>query len=98
MRLTIVSTPSVQDSDGNWTPGISSIVNRDCRAEPNQTNGFVVAQDGSRIDYSWIVYLPLSADTYQVGTNVEIFNGAELIASDSIKRFSRGQLSMRIWL
>jgi hypothetical protein len=99
LRTTKVVSPSVQDPNtGDWTPGATAIVNVDCRAEVNDEHGWLTATDGSRVDYNWTVYLPLSSDTYNVGSQVEILDGATVIANDTIKRFHKGQLNMRIWL
>jgi hypothetical protein len=89
---------STQDSDGNWTPGSTTTVSKSCRAEPSGGNGYVRAADGERINFNWIVYLPLPQDKVKEGTLVTIFDGAEQIARDKVLRFSRGQLNARIWL
>lgn len=92
------SYAGVKDGNGNWTP-IGDITQQlSGRFEPNNTNGFVTAADGSRINYDGIVYLPLPQATLAPGAKVEVKNGAEVLLKGTVKRFSAGQLNARIWL
>ena len=92
-------TDSVQDSEGNWIPGTSSTITKVCRAEPSSNlKSFVIGTDGQHLDYSWIVYMPLSTEIYQAGTKVEVKNNGATIVNDTIKQFHKGQLNMRLWL
>lgn len=89
---------STQNASGNWVTGPPTVMMKECRAEPNSSNGKVKSADGTLIDFSWIIYLPLPVDTLAVGSKVIVTSGAETLLTDTIKRFSRGQLNARIWL
>lgn len=85
----------IQDENGNWiVDGIDQEFELKCRAEPASGNGLIKNVDGTVINYSWIVYLPLPVEEIAVGTEVTI----ESKLKDTVKRFSRGQLNARIWL
>lgn len=86
------------DSEGNWIPGSSSTLEKDCRAEINSTNGLIDAADGTQINYDWIVYMPLPGTVIAPGTMVEVKNGDTVLCKDKVKQYSQGQLNQRIWL
>jgi hypothetical protein len=93
------SEGSTKDVKGNWSkPGADTIREGLCRCEPNGSSGFITAADGARIDFAWTVYLPLPQSRIQEGSRVEVWNGEEKLASDTVKRFSQGQLNARLWL
>lgn len=97
--FTISGSEATQDSNGDWqagTPDIETTV--DCRAESASNNGYIASVDSVKIDYSWIVYLPLNTAMIKVGTSVSVINDTEEILKDTVKRFSRGQLNCRVWL
>lgn len=96
IKLT-TSTDAAQDNSGNWSPGVEGTIEKQCRAEIND-GGYITATDGRRIDFSWVVYLPLPMDKVKEGSRIELFEGSEKIATDTVKRFYRGQLNARIWL
>jgi len=90
-----------RDSEGDWKPGKTKAKTKPCRAEPatgNTGNSYISAANGERINYNWLVYLPLPVDTIKPGVKVRVKNGSEVLLHDTIKRFSRGQLNARIWL
>jgi hypothetical protein len=97
IQLTTVSG-SVQDGQGNWTAGTESTVEKSCRAEPNSSSGLIATADGSKVNYSWTVYLPLPVDPIAPGTVVKILSGARVLCNDKVIRFSEGQLNARVWL
>ena len=90
---------STQDPQGNWVTGSSTgNLEKQCRAEPNSGNGYLTSEQGVRIDYGWIVYLPLPVEIIPAGTRVEVKKDGVTIASNTVKRFHEGQLNARIWL
>ncbi len=90
---------STQDGNGNWTPGLISTEEHSCRAEPSSGNGFITGQGGSKINYDWILYMPLPIPPIQIGSKVEVFDeNNELKVSDSVKRVNKAQLNARAWL
>lgn len=98
-RLVITTkSGSTQDGNGNWVPGTDTIIEKGCRAEPNGRNATVKAADGTAIVFDYTVYLPLPIDTIVVGSKVDVYSGGELLATNTVKRFTRGQLNARLWL
>ncbi len=89
---------STSDGNGNYTPGGTTTVEKVCRAEPSGGSGYIKTADGQAINYNWIVYMPLPQDKIKEGTLVTVMDGEEVIASDNVLRFSRGQLNARLWL
>jgi hypothetical protein len=88
---------STRDTDGNWVPGTAgSEVQLQCRAEPEGIGSYLVGSESKRIDYSWIVYMPLGSSVEE-GAEVTIDTGAAEI-TDTVKRFHEGQLNARVWL
>lgn len=99
MTLTI-TTGSTQDSNGDWIAGTTMVIEKECRAEPSGGNGYISGPDGSKINYSWIVYMPLPVDKILEGVTIEVIDKktSESILKDKVIRFSRGQLNARLWL
>lgn len=89
---------SSQDGNGNWVPGSTSTVEKPCRAEPNSRNAQVKAADGTAIVFDFTVYMPLPVDAIAVGSKVEVYSGDELLSTNNVKRFTKGQLNARLWL
>lgn len=92
-----VST-SVKDENGDYTTVAGATSEYKCRAESSDGSGFLTTVDGSRIDYSWQVYFPLSAISLQKGAKVEVYSGEILLLTDTIKRFLPQLMNMRAWL
>jgi len=97
--ITTQSTDATQDADGNWIPGTpASSVDQKCRAESSSGNGYIKGVDGTKIDYSWIVYFSKDVPFINTGSQITVMNGTEKVLTDTVKRFSRGQLNARVWL
>lgn len=98
--ITFKSLPdSVQDSEGNWITGDPVETSGKCRAESYTSNGFITTIGGERTDFAWVVYMPSGAARIKEGTDVTVVNElGETLCNDTVKRFSRGQLNVRIWL
>jgi hypothetical protein len=91
-------TASVKDGAGNWTNTASATVTLPCRAEPAGPRGLIQGPDGTLINASWIVYLPLPVNPVPLDATVTINDGAVLLAKDKVLRFYKGQLNARVWL
>lgn len=91
-------TSGGRDAEGDFITSAPVLTQSECRAEVNDQGRTVIADDGLRLDYSWILYLPLSVAHIPVGVMVEVYSGAELLLTATVKRFSRGQLNARVWL
>lgn len=58
-------TDSYLDANGNWvagTPGNTVVLK--CRAESATGNGYLKGVDGTKIDYSWIVYFQIAGTDF----------------------------------
>ncbi len=98
LKSTSVNAGTIDDN-GDYVPGTGNTeTEQPCRAESSDGNGYLNMPDGKRTDYSWIVYLPQDAARVLTGTKAVVMDGLETILTDTVKRFSRGQLNCRIWL
>lgn len=84
--------------NGNWVAGTEETIQTTGRYEPASGNGVVLTDDGDKVNYDGIVYLPLPQQTLAPGAKVVVKSGAEVLCTGNIKRFSAGQLNARIWL
>jgi len=100
IKLFPVEGGSVKDANGNWKAAVAVVPERSykCRMETRSTAGFITGTDGTQLQFSCIVYMPLPVDDIQVMTRVDIYKGDVLVASGTVKQFSRGQLNARAWL
>jgi hypothetical protein len=101
MILTIIPGGQVQDENGDFGPASPVTVEKECRADASGGNGYVSGPGGTRINYSYVVYMPLPVDTIETGTLVEVqdpANNNETILRDKVLQFYRGQLNARVWL
>lgn len=93
-----VAAAATKNASGNWVTGSETTADYACRAEPSKGNVFVTGDDGEKIYCEWVVYLPLPVNDFVPGAAVALKNGASILSSNQVKRFSRGQLNARIWL
>jgi hypothetical protein len=97
-------TPAVYDENtGRWTPGTpGSTVESECRYEASGGNGWISTEDGQRINYAGIVYLPKGAPRLKTGTKVTVTvkreGESDLVINDEVLRFHPGQMNARVWL
>jgi hypothetical protein len=92
---------STQNANGNWVTGYDIVIDTHCRAEvrTSSDDGLIDAQDGKVTAFSFTLYFPVNGPSVGVGAKVNITDAdGSLITSDTIKRFSRGQLQARAWL
>jgi hypothetical protein len=91
---------ATRDENGNWVDPVPEDAKTFiCRAEPaigNRNNGLKEGGDGAVTDFNWIVYCPLETPDIVPGTQIIVYGAMQI--QDSVKRFSRGQLNVRIWL
>lgn len=101
-----VATEATRDTNGNWIAGTEEDdpLEFKCRAEPQSGNGYIQGIDGAKVNYSYIVYCPLDTPNVPVGSTIKIVTEPEtdwtdeVYFTDTVKRFSRGQLNVRLWL
>lgn len=90
---------STRDVNGDWsTPTETVTLIWKCRAESNSANGYLISADGSRIDFSWIVCMPLLSQDIIIGSKMTVTDKGEIRLSDKVKRFSRDFFNSRVWL
>src|SRR5690242_8051724 len=98
------SADAVYDqSSGNYVSGADAgPVSSDCRYEPANGNAWISTQDGEKINFSGIVYMPRNAPVFKEGSEVTITekrDGQEdRIFKQKVLRFHRGQLNARVWI
>jgi hypothetical protein len=94
-----VTTPAIQDpTTGLYTSGTSTSYTLECRAEVNGTGRKIVGDDGTLMDYSFQVFLPLMATVIPVGSDYVLTALSNGTISGKVKRSSNGQLNSRLWL
>lgn len=99
-NITISRLPEyTQGEDGNFATEDSPVTfASECRAEPAGANPVIKGVDGEDVTYSWIVYMPMTAQEFQFGDPVEItlINGSKY--ASTLKRQSNGQFNTRLWV
>lgn len=94
-----ISTDPVTLPNGDIEPGTSTTSTFKCRLEPASRSGYVKGPDGTRIDFSWVVYCKNNTAILPVGAGIEVKDDEErTLCLDTVKQFSKGQLNSRIWL
>lgn len=88
----------VQDEDHNFKPsGEGTVVSLECRAEVAGNNPVITGADGNKVEYSWIVYMPLTSEEFHFGDEVKITKGGREFSS-TVKQQYNGQFNTRIWV
>lgn len=96
----VTSTDAHEDENGDWHPGTSTetIVELECRSEPNGTSETIISEDGQKIVFSRVAYLNLEIDDIPFGKEVSIFKNGKLLTKDTVKLFERDQKKCRLWV
>jgi hypothetical protein len=87
-----------ENSDTLIVPGQTTTIEVKCRFEPNADGELIVSADGAKLDFGWIVYMPLDQVEIESGTVIRGYNGDDLIAEGDVKRYNKGQLNARAWV
>jgi hypothetical protein len=105
VTITSTGTNSTQDSQGNWQtlPPSSTVLKG--KWEPNAGSRMITSlvggADGTVIVYEGVIYLRKANSAVIIGANVVVdgvVNGVSFRVAGTIKNFSFGQLSTRIWI
>lgn len=91
---------STQNSDGDWVQPEGEApdpVQVPCRPEPRSSVGYVQSGAGKMIEFSSIVYTPLTVPDIAVDTVITI-TGVSPEITGTVKQFRRGQYNARIWI
>lgn len=88
------------DENGNYVEGTQGvIVTEPCRAEPNARAEYITNEaDGTRTEFSFVVYLTKGIALIPVGIQVTITGKAGLVFKGATKRFHSEQLHSRLWV
>ena len=87
-----------QNASGIWTAGATTDYTLSCRAEVNGTGKKITGADGTLIDYSFEVFLPIMTTIIPPGSDYILTALSNGTISGKIKRASNGQLNSRLWL
>lgn len=93
--VTWLGEPSQNTTTGEYTAGASNSHTFDCRAEVNTQSRQINGNDGSLIDYSYDVYMPLTDVVIPDFIADYVLNST---ISGKVKRAHNGQLNSRLWL
>lgn len=85
---------STQDANLNWVEGTPHTFESVCRAEPNGSAKKITGKDGSLIEYTFAVFMPLTDTVIPVGANYTL-NGSIV---GTVKGAANGQLNSRLWV
>jgi hypothetical protein len=97
--ITITTSASAsQNASGIWTAGASGSYTFSCRAEVNGTGRQIAGDDGAMIDYSFLVFLPVTTVVIPAGSGFVLSALSNGTISGTVKRASNGQLNSRLWL
>lgn len=71
-----------------------------CRFEINQKANTIILTNGEAYNYSYIIYLDLSAPDLHYGQLIRLYNEKKNIISKLliVQGFSRGQLDCKLWV
>jgi hypothetical protein len=97
--ITVTTSASAsQNASGIWTAGASGSYTFLCRAEVNGTGRQIAGDDGAMIDYSFLVFLPVTTVVIPPGSGFILTALSNGTISGKVKRASNGQLNSRLWL
>ena len=92
------STTTTKDAEGDPVRGVAQAYESKCRAEVNGAGKTIASSDGSLINYSFTVYLPVAnlADI-PVGAKVKLTLWDREVRA-TVKQFNRDGFNAKIWL
>jgi hypothetical protein len=94
----ITAASGSQNASGIWTAGASGLYTFSCRAKVNGTGKRIPGKDGSMIDYSFDVFMPVTTVVIPEGSDFVLTALSNGSISGKVKRASNGQLNSRLWL
>lgn len=88
------------DESGNWatdagtqTPSVT-----ECRAEMNGVGRTITVADGSKVVYSFTVYMPKTGDRFHPGQPVTISDGTNVLFAGDVLQFKQGALNRVLYV
>ena len=94
-------TEPYQDEQGDWvipSPGEVEITDVKCRAQENIKEEKVMGQDGTKLEFAYMVFMPANCPEIVEGATIEIFKDGNSFYKGDVRRFFRGQLNARLWV
>ncbi len=93
--------PAPDEDTGDWDipAGDDTLKEVKCRAEMNGNNRTLALQDGSKLEYAFVVYLPKGTAQISKDVIVEILaEDGTVICKASVKQFHQGQLNRKLYV
>ncbi len=96
----VVSTGAYQDENNDWQPGTTTetIIELECRSEPNGNGKFIKSQNGQDLVFNRVVYLDYEIEDIPFDTEVEIFNDNVSLVKETVKLFERYTKFCKLWV
>ena len=79
-------------------PLVTELIYLRCRAEANSKGAYLSGIDGNRIEFDWVVDMPLPFESIAVGVAIQIAREGVLRAKGNVKRSISNQIKERIWV
>ena len=97
--ITITTAASAyQNASGVWVQGATGNYEFSCRAEVNSMGRKIVSADGALIDYSFLIYMPVSTVVIPPGSDYVLNALNNGTISGRVRLAKNGQLNSRLWL
>jgi hypothetical protein len=94
-----VAGNSTKDGNGDFVAGPVTQTTYKCRAEVLRGGGFVQMADGTRADFSWLVYMAPITGIIQAGSKIQVRdNDGNFITQGTVVRFLKSDFNCRTWL
>jgi len=97
-----VQTEPYQDENGDWVlpvPGQKCQIEQQGRAEVNNGPTKVTGVDGIKVDFAYMIYLPIDSYEFYYQQEVEIFNlEGKKIGGGTVKNFHKGLIGCKLWV
>lgn len=93
------SSDNLFDDNGNYIavkPIFSYLCN--CRAENNSGGEKISGEDGTHLNYSFVIYLEKDCENIDTGTLIEVKNGDTVIYSGQAVYFARNRKNCVLWV
>ena len=96
ITVTVAAAPS--ETGGVYTAGATTNHTFKCRVEANNAGRKIHAQDGSEIDYAFLLYAPAMTTVIPEGSDYVLTSLKNGTIKGKVKLSFNGQLSSRLWL
>jgi len=87
-----------QNASGVWASGVMTNYTFSCRTEVNGVGRKIAGVDGTLMDYSFDVFMPVTTVVIPDGSSFVLTALTNGTIRGKIKRASNGQMNSRLWL